>query len=402
MPDTPPLSAARSGKRKKIALLAASFYCVLLIAMVSYFLPLYYTHIGFSPQAAGWLVASFYLASVGSRLFLGSVILRFGFKRVFLLAGILSLISSVGVATAGPHFWLALISRAALGVGSSLFQVGLATYQALAFAKEERAGAYSIIMAGGLAPMMSAVPLADWLLFRGYDALYIFIPVAACILSLLVAIAIPPLPQTAFPEATPHRFVNPLRGIADCFKIPFFRLAIFSMFLFTATDATSAFMSPMTNSFGLAASFFLTANALVGVSVRLFLGRILDNHPRWKLSAPILILMLCPLLLASCDPSEGSLVALGMIFGIGMGFGFPLNLALVSDGIPPALQPQAIAMAWFVMGFNFGMVPLLLGWISGVTGVVTAFRIIAGLTLAGACLLGVLWLRHQRSKPQGG
>ena len=390
------LPDAERQKRGKIALLAASFYCVLLVANVSYLLPLYYARVGYTPQESGWLVSGFYLVSVISRLFLGNVILSLGFRRVFLLAGILSVASSVGVAATELNFWLALASRAALGLGSSLFQVGLATYQALAFKKEERAGAYSVIMAGGLAPMMTAVPLADWLLFSGQSELYIVIPIVSCVAAVLITGRLPVMDDAVPQQQTAHSR-NPLHGIADCFKIPFFRLAIFSLFLFTFTDAVSAFMSPMTNSFGFAASFFLTANAVVGVCVRLFLGRILDKYPRWKLSVPILVLMLAALLLASVSPTKTTLILFGMVFGIGMGFGFPLNLALVSDGVPAALQPQAISMAWFVMGVNFGAVPLILGWLGGAVGPVAAFRILSGLALAGACLLAMLWMRQINS-----
>lgn len=382
-------------KRGKIMLLAASFYCVLLVTNVSYLLPLYYTKIGYTQQESGWLVSGFYLVSVISRLFLGNVILSQGFRRVFLLAGILSVASSVGVAAAELNFWLALFSRAALGFGSSLFQVGLATYQALAFEKKERAGAYSIIMAGGLAPMMTAVPLADWLLFSGRPELYILLPLAACAAAVAVTGRIPTMDRAVLQQQTAQS-ANPLHGITDCFKIPFFRLALLSFFLFTFIDAVSAFMSPMTNSFGFAASFFLTANAIVGVSVRLLLGRVLDRYPRWKLSTPILILMLAALLLASVNPSQATLIILGMVFGIGMGFGFPLNLALVSDGVPATLQPQAVSMSWFVMGVNFGAVPLILGWLGGAVGPVAAFRILSGAALAGACLLAILWVRHKK------
>ena len=378
-------------KRRNILLLALSFYCVMLIPNVSYFLPLYYARAGFGLQESGWLVAGFYLASVSSRLFLGTVILAMGFRRIFLLAGALSLAASLGVAMAGPHFWTAFLSRAVQGIGISLFQVGLATWQALAFKKEERAGAYSVIMAGGLAPMMTALPLADWLLFHRLDTLYILIPVAFSAAALVVTMLIPSMGRADFTPETPARSRNLLGGMADCFRIPFFRLALFSLFLFTFTDAVSAFMSPMTNSFGLAASLFLSANAIVGVLVRLFLGRVLDRHPRWKLSVPILVSMLAALLLASANPTATTLVVLGMVFGIGMGFGFPLNLALVSDGIPPHLQPQAISMAWFVLGVNFGTVPLILGWLGSALGPVTAFRCAAGAALAGACLLGFLW-----------
>jgi len=383
-------------KRNVVLILTATTYFALVTINASYLLPVYHAKLGYSPQEAGWLITGFYITSTLSRLFLGNVIVALGFKRIFLLAGLISIAGSIGVATGGLNFWLVMLSRGAQGLGVSLFQVSITIYQALAFSSAERGRAYSLIMAGNLAPMMSVVPLADWMLFNGYDNVYILIPIISTAAAILFTRKIPTLEIPSETKPTAGHFKSPFYGFSGCFRIPFFRLAMLSLFLFALTDALAAFMSPMTTYHGLPASLFLTANAIFGVGMRLFFGKTLDRFPRWKLSIPIIIIMLLALLLVSAFPSKTSMIALGSLFGIGMGFGFPLNIALVSDAVPSVLQPQAISLAWFIVGFSFGFMPILSGWLGESMGPTAAFQIIAFAILSGQLLLNILWAVHHR------
>lgn len=97
------------------------------------------------------------------------------------------------------------------------------------------------------------------------------------------------------------------------------------------------------------------------------------------------------LLAASVSPTKQSLIGLGLFFGVGMGFGFPLNLALISDHAPTRLQPQAVSLGWFLMGLNFALVPLITGWLATLTGPVNSFRVVLLATLAGGAWLAYLW-----------
>lgn len=389
--------------KRKIFFLALSFYAVFGFSNVSYFLPVYYEQIGAaSPGEIGWMVSIFYIVSVASRLFLGGAVAALGFRKMFLAAGVLAVASSVAIAAVGANFWPAFLARAVLGLASSMFQIALGTYQAVAFTPHERGQAFSLIMAGGLAPMMTIVPFGDWLLLRGFSGVYILLPLALCVMAALVTPAIPGLAEAhvgASPDRARGQSANPFRGLGECLTIPAFRLAVLSIFLFGVTDAASSFMSPMTASFGLMASFFLSSNAVVGVCVRLFLGHVLDRFPRWLMAAPATLITAGTLYLASVGPTDVSLIVLGLIFGVGMGFGFPLHLALVSDSVPMRLQPQAVSISWFIMGFDFAAVPLLTGLMSDLFGPVAAFRIVSGLTLLGTCATAVLWRRlHRRQQ----
>lgn len=393
MSDSTALSKPPTTARK-IVFLAFGFFFVFGFSNVSYFLPVYYKQIGIaSADAAGWLVTAFYITSIISRPFLGNVISRLGFRRTFYVAGALGVVSSIGVVLSGTHFIPALVSRGVLGVGSSLFQIGLATYQAIAFKQEERGRAFSLIMAGGLAPMMTLVPIADLFLQHSWNTLYIVFPGLVCLGAALLTPLIPGLDEVtpARPERSAQR--PRLGGFVDCFRIRPLRLSFLAMFLFSITDATAAFMGTMTLHFGLMASLFLSSNAVVGVVLRIFCARMLDRYPRNSFSVVTTTITASTLLLASIAPSGRSLVLLGMLFGVGMGFGFPLHLALVSDYAPRELQPQAVSFSWFLMGCTFAFVPLASGWLSEIAGPVFAYRLILAPTLALTIGMHFLWRR---------
>ena len=371
--------------RKKIAFLALSFFFVFGFSNVSYFLPVYYSQIGMkSGDASGWLVAAFYIMSVISRPFLANIVENWGFKRVFIVAGVLSVLSSAGVLLSGIHFWPGFLSRALLGVASSIFLIGLATYQAVAFDEEERGRAFSLIMAGGLAPMMTIVPFADWLLLHQHNGLYILMPLLVCLGAAIITPSIPGIESVHRHRTTKKSGQGLFAGLSDCLKIPHFRLALLSLFLFSISDAAAAFMAPMTRHYGLMASLFLSANAVVGVLVRLSCGKLLDRIPRNKLAPAAIIITAGTLFLATINPTPQSLIILGLIFGVGMGLGFPLHLALISDYVPIGLQPQAVSLSWFLMGVNFAAVSLMMGWLGDIFGPVLVFRIITGLVVLGA------------------
>ncbi len=381
---------AAQSNNKKILLLALSFFFMFGYSNVSYLLPVYYAHVGFTPAQSGLLVSSFYFATLTFRLLLGSLLVRSGFRRFFVIGGISTVVASLWIVVAGESFISAFAARFLLGAGTAFSQIALAAYQSLAFEERERGLAFSLIMAGGLAPMMTIVPAADWLLVHGYFSLYILIPVllAAALTFLTLVLNTKDVTLDAS-----HATADPLKGIGECLKIPQLSLALFSMFLFSLTDAASAFMASMTSSYGLMASYFLSSNAAVGVLVRLFLGKVLDRCPRWRLSVPVIAGMALMLLFASINPSRGSLMILGLIFGVGMGFGFPLHLALVSDNAPRYLQPQAISLTWFLVALDFALVPLATSYISGLTTPVTGFRAVVALILLGTLYA---WYRRRR------
>lgn len=393
-------AAISKGKNKTVFVLALCYFFVFGLSNVNYFLSVYYAKLGtVTPREAGLIVSIFYIVSVVSRPFLAFVLSRLGFRRLFAAAAVLFIASSVSMALWGTSFWPALASRGVLGFASSLYKIGFSTYQALTFDASQRGRAYSLIMAGELFPLWTVAPAAEALIQWNRLALYISVPVFMSIAASAAVWLIPNLPAvTAESEARPT-FVNPFLGMSDCLRRRPFQIALLSTFFFSMTDASASFMAPMTAHYGLMASLFLSSNALVGFVIRLFFTRHIDRLPRGLVAAAAVLFTSGALFAASINPTEASLTVLGLLFGVGFGFGFPIHLAFVADSAPKDRQAQASAMMWFLIGLNFSVVPLLMGWFQSQLGPVLTFRALALLSLAGAC---VLFLLQLPAKPDRG
>ena len=103
------------------------------------------------------------------------------------------------------------------------------------------------------------------------------------------------------------------------------------------------------------------------------------------------------LLLASVNPGRASLMILGFLFGIGMGFGFPLHLALVSDHSPRRFQPQAVSIMWFTIALDFAVVPLATSYISEATDAVFGFRTVVLTALVCCAFAAFMWRKLERA-----
>ncbi|MDO4987607.1 MAG: MFS transporter [Synergistes sp.] len=385
------------GKKTRIFLLAMAFFLNFGFANVCFLLPLYYAHTGFTSSEAGILLSAFYIAALVFRLILGGLLPRFGFGKFLMMGGVFSVLGAVGTAVSGGNFAAAIVSRVIFGIGSTFTQVALATFQSLAFEKNERGAAFSFIMAGGLATTMTVFPIADWCLAKGYFNAYIMINVFITVALVYVTVFALKTDDVTIPtrqtnemysvdcgqtsekgnsilSAVKHGLAQPFIGLGECFKNPKIVFAFFMMFMFSLVDAASCFMSPMLAAFGLMMSFFISTNAAVGVFIRLTMGKALDKLPREKLSVPVTVTLALILLLATIHPTRTSLMALGFVFGILMGFGYPLHLALVSDSAPRTLQAQAVSFGWFLSALDFTIVPLLFSFIGELTDPVFAFR----------------------------
>lgn len=380
-------------KNKTILILASCYFFVFGFSNVSYFLSLYYSRTGaITPRDAGLIVSVFYIVSVAARPFLAHVLSVLGFKKLFASAGVMFVASAVCMASWGLSFWPALLSRAFLGLASSLYKIGFSTYQALAFGADERGRAYSLIMAGELMPLLTIAPVAESLIRGGRYELYMIVAVLMSIASFVVVSLVPKLEMHERAGAVTAKFANPFRGMGYCLGLPAFRLALMSTFFFSTADAAASFMSPMASSFGLMASTFLSSNALVGVGIRLFFSGAIDRFPRRIVASVAALLTSLSIFAASTMPSEASFTVLGFVFGLGMGFGFPAHLALIADSVPRFRQAQASAIMWFVIGSNFSLVPLLMGSFESHAGAAPTFRAIALFALLGSsatCILQI-------------
>jgi MFS family permease len=92
------------------------------------------------------------------------------------------------------------------------------------------------------------------------------------------------------------------------------------------------------------------------------------------------------MILISFFPSNSVLVFGGILFGVGLGAGWPMYQALISDLLEPLLRPKGTATALLLYDIGFFVTPLIVGYFLPRFGTSITFAAIA-LTAGGILVL---------------
>jgi MFS family permease len=146
-------------------------------------------------------------------------------------------------------------------------------------------------------------------------------------------------------------------------------------------DALIITLSLLASEKGLIISYYLVGVTVTALLVRLPGASILNGLPRIPLLAPCGILMSLSMILVSFFPSNIILVAGGILFGVGLGAGWPMYHALISDLLDPVLRPKGTATALLLYDIGFFVTPLIVGYFLprfGTSGTFAAVALAAG------------------------
>jgi len=360
-----------SSRALTLRFLAGNF-AIMAFGDLYFILALYMQGMGVTdPGTLGWILGIYFAASMITRPLAGFVLERFSLRRVMLAASFLCLVSGAGVALAGSSVPLILLFRALTGLSSSLFLVGLTTYQVLAVPEKSRGSSFTLASAGTIAPFIALLPIAEALLRRGYFSVYIWSPLLPAILCLAVSITIP--------SDDDLNLGNVYWGsYPEVLKLNASRTLLASVILFAMTDAAIVSMAGLALERGLLASSFISSQALTGMLIRLFGFKLMDRLPRNRLAAPCFSVTAFASVAVTFVKSDDWMIFWGVIYGIGMGYGFPLHLALIGDAVPARLRPKATTLVWFLMAGCYFVSPVLTGFIARYLNFAWAFRIICG------------------------
>ena len=150
-------------------------------------------------------------------------------------------------------------------------------------------------------------------------------------------------------------------------------------------------------------SFFFSLSAVTAIIIRVPGARILNALPRLLLLVPFGMMMSGSMLLVSLLPSNSSFLAGGLIYGIGVGFSWPMLHALISDTLPVALRPKGMAVVLLLYDAGWFLIPLIVGYISPLLGIALTFVIISlSMLLPLALLQFFFWMPLYRSEKSAG
>lgn len=339
------------------------------------------------PEIIGWILSAYFAASTLSRPFVGWIVERFSFKPVLVAASLACLASGSGVAFSGPSVPFIIFFRAVTGLASSLFLVALTTYQTLAVPEEVRGSSFTLVTAGTIAPLVTVVPLAEWLLKTGRPGMYIWLPVLPSLLCLLIALSL----RRSDGNFNTRRDWGTYREV---FGDKNLRILFFSVVLFAMTDAAIVSFAGLALEKGLLASAFISAQAFTAVMIRLFGFRLMDVMPRNRLAALSFSITAGCLFGTTFVGSNAAFVLWGVFFGVGMGYGFPMHLSLIGDAVPDRLRPKATSMVWFLMAGCFFLSPVITGYLARWFSFTAAYRVLMGCILIAAPFMHRMFMKH--------
>ena len=364
---------------RSLSLLVAAGFGVFSFANVFYFLANLLGMRGVSPQAAGFAVSIFYVATTLFRPAGGWLVENLGLRTTLVGSALVGFAGSAGLALAGGNLPLVLACRVLMGIGYSAFIVAFSAYQNLAIPPERRGFAFALTTVGLMMPLVFVVPLADWLLRHGHVAAYLSISPVMALFCAAVG--------WSFGKVTiaPHSESRQAWGTyGELFRLPPVRALLVSMFLLSLTDSLTLCLGALLVGQGLVPSAFIAPSAVSAVLIRLATLRVIDRIPRPRIAAPCFGLMAVSLAALSLAGPNATIALCGVVFGVGVGLGFPAHLAMVGDMTPEPLRPKATAMVWFAMDSGWAVTPFIFGLLSPLLGNAAAFGGYAAVMLAGA------------------
>ena len=362
--------------------------------LVSLFLPFFLIHCvqqiyltyaillrsyGFSYEATGLVIGTYSLAAMLTRP-LGSWLLEnFGIRKMLVWSGMLSLIGC-SLLFFKESTTLLLIGRAVSGAAFGIYSMGLFSHQALCVSEKRRGAMFSLLVLGSILPMGAVAPLGEWFLYSSRYTLYLAIGPALSLLCCFFGGRV----NIAITQETHNISKKAWGTYSGLFSSRAFLFLALTGTVIALVDALIIKLSLLAYEQGLVTSYFLVGASVTAIIVRLPGASLLNALPRIPLLAPCGIFMSCSMILVALFPSNSTLIAGGILFGLGLGAGWPMYHALISDLLDPVLRPKGTATALLLYDTGFFITPLIVGYFLprfGTTGTFATIAIVAGSAL---------------------
>lgn len=339
-----------------------------------------------SPETIGWILSCYFVAIMSIRPIGGWLLEYFGIRRTLIGAGILGFIGcSVLFFARGVPFLI--LGRVLSGMSFGVYGVGLFSYQALAIPASARGTTMSLVTSGGILPMAIITPIGEWFLRNGMQSAYLALGPLCALLCIYLG------SRVGVGEEVPAHKEPTWGRYADLPAHRSYLVLLVSGALMALLDAFVVSISIFAGEYDLIASYFLTSSAIAATFVRIAGSRPLGALPCALVLSPSGLCMGLGLLMVSFFPTNAVLLAGGIIFGVGIGAGWPVYVRFVADILPAALRPKGTAVALLVYDSGWIVTPLIVGYCASLVGTVWAFRLLSVLGMTAICATFVLyWL----------
>jgi len=335
----------------------------------------------------GWIMSSFNIASTIARPLGGSFSEKAGVRKTLLVSSFLLVLFSV------PLVWIRgfpaiVITRVLMGISFSVAMVAVSSYQALMIPLEKRGSAYAWIGAAYALPQLTVFPLGDFFLSGGGYVPFVLLAPLMALLCLVSSWQLPS-PRDQAGSCDEKGKKRPSWGKwSDLLSVKGFWVLQINVFLFAfVNSAALQFMPAYLHTQGLVASSFFIANAGMAMVLRIVASRIMDHLDRKIIMGFATAWMGVVMVFLVMAQTNFLVFMEGAVYGIGMGFGFPVMLALMPDIFPDELKPKGISTSFFVMDLGFIVSPVVLGYLGNIAGLGITLQLIGMTGFLGGVLL---------------
>jgi MFS family permease len=174
---------------------------------------------------------------------------------------------------------------------------------------------------------------------------------------------------------------------------PFWRIVI-SNALFNLCDAANIYLPAFAIAMGLVPSSFSIAIGIGALTVRTLGKKVFTIFPRYALAGPSLFTMALSLILSSYATNNALFFLCGLLFGVGMGYGYPAQLSLIGDLAPAKLRAKLSSLVHFCIDISWFIIPIYMGFAIPHIGEVGAIKALSIICMISGILLAVMWSRY--------
>lgn len=336
-----------------------------------------------SPEIIGWILSCYFIAIMSIRPLGGWLLERFGVRKTLIGAGLLGF-AGCSVLLFAKSIPFLLLGRILSGASFGVYGVGIFSYQAITLPPQKRGAALSLITSGGVLPMATITPLGEWFLIRGFTEAYL-------LLGPLCALACVYFGSKIGSPAIAAKQKEDWGTYGELFSFRPYLVVLSSGAIMALLDASVVCMSLLAAERGLVASYFLTGSAVAAVIVRIAGSELIGLLPCMLVLSPGAVCMGLSLFAISAFPSNLLFLLGGIMFGVGIGFSWPLYLSLIADILPPILRPKGTATGLLMYDTGWILTPLITGYFMSVIGTAWTFRVLSLAGLSAALLIHIFY-----------
>lgn len=368
---------------KEIYLIETVLLLVYCSSSMLLLLPIYFNNIGLSEISIGFLASSFYISSLLSRAFIGSILDRGAPKKVLFLGIIFFSFSVILYSFIKKATIFLYIIRIFHGFSLSAILLSVLLLSVIFSREENRAGVLGLISVSFLLPNIFMPFLGEKIIEKfGFTCFFVSAFAISCI-TIFFLFGIPEVKNLM--KDGKESFLEPLK------KRGFPTILLLTSLLGFAVSTVNTFTPLWAKEVKTTVGVFFTTASIFAVFIRLFLPGRIKIWGKMKLLFFSFITFSIGIFIISLVSSNPILSIAGATYGIGMGFIYPNLLYMAVELVKNDSKGKALGIFTASTDLGFSIGPTLSGVAVKHFGYSNMFKLLSLSVLFSFLLLIRLW-----------